>query len=101
MFLLFLILFSLVSIILIILIIFFQGKESENNAILGLNSTKNFFNNPGTGNFITRLTSFFAALFFIFSLILGNLTIKQNKTEKKWENIGTELNIKKKNFDNK
>ena len=41
----------------------------------------------GSGNFMTRMTALLATLFFIISLVLGN--INSNKTDKgsEWENL--------------
>ena len=41
----------------------------------------------GSGNFMTRMTALLATLFFIISLVLGN--INSNKTNKgsEWENL--------------
>lgn len=95
-----LIFFFLISILLILVIILQKGKSSDfsgNSFSLGASTT--LFGSSGSSNFMTRTTSILATLFFMISLIFGNIT-----AEKKQENIvkkeqkSITLNEKKKNL---
>ena len=46
------------------------------------------FGSSGSGNFMTRMTAVLATLFFVISLILGNLSSNQSKKGSEWENTG-------------
>ena len=53
----------------------------------GAGASATLFGSSGSGNFMTRMTALLATLFFIISLVLGN--INSNKTNKgsEWENL--------------
>ena len=60
-----------------------------NNINLNINKGEvvTIIGSSGSGNFMTRMTALLATLFFIISLVLGN--INSNKTNKgsEWENL--------------
>ena len=70
-----LVVFLIVAIGLVGLIMLQQGASAT------------LFGSSGSGNFMTRMTALLATLFFIISLVLGN--INSNKTNKgsEWENL--------------
>ena len=64
-----------------------QGKGADMGASFGAGASATLFGSSGSGNFMTRMTALLATLFFIISLVLGN--INSNKTNKgsEWENL--------------
>ncbi|KMW71501.1 preprotein translocase subunit SecG [Photorhabdus luminescens subsp. luminescens] len=82
-----LVVFLLVAIGLVALVMLQQGKGADMGASFGAGASATLFGSSGSGNFMTRMTAIFATLFFIISLVLGNLTSNQTGTSSKWENI--------------
>ena len=72
-----LVLHVLISITLIGLILVQHGKGAEAGASIGAGASQTIFGSQGSGNFITRLTAIFVTLFFITSLALGYLTVRE------------------------
>ncbi|KFC77677.1 preprotein translocase subunit [Buttiauxella ferragutiae ATCC 51602] len=64
-----------------------QGKGADMGASFGAGASATLFGSNGSGNFMTRMTAVLATLFFIISLVLGNLNT--NKTDKGsvWDNL--------------
>ncbi|OAT16132.1 preprotein translocase subunit [Buttiauxella gaviniae ATCC 51604] len=64
-----------------------QGKGADMGASFGAGASATLFGSSGSGNFMTRMTAVLATLFFIISLVLGNLNT--NKTDKGsvWDNL--------------
>ncbi|MCE1915107.1 preprotein translocase subunit SecG, partial [Enterobacter hormaechei] len=69
-----LVVFLLVAIGLIALVMLQQGKGADMGASFGAGASATLFGSSGSGNFMTRMTALFATLFFIISLVLGNMT---------------------------
>ncbi len=65
-----------------------QGKGADIGTSFGAGASTTLFGSSGSGNFMTQMTAIFATLFFVISLILGNLSINKSVTGSKWENIG-------------
>ena len=84
-----LIIFLLAAIGLIGLIMLQQGKGADMGASFGAGASATLFGSSGSGNFMTRMTGILAAVFFIISLVLGNMTANKygTGTGSKWENI--------------
>ena len=82
-----LVIFLIVAIGLVGLIMLQQGKGADMGASFGAGASGTVFGSSGSGNFMSRMTAVLATLFFIISLILGNLN--SNKTQKgsEWENL--------------
>ncbi|AAX67138.1 preprotein translocase IISP family, auxillary membrane component [Salmonella enterica subsp. enterica serovar Choleraesuis str. SC-B67] len=82
-----LVVFLIVAIGLVGLIMLQQGKGADMGASFGAGASATLFGSSGSGNFMTRMTAVLATLFFIISLVLGN--INSNKTNKgsEWENL--------------
>lgn len=81
-----LVVFLIVAIGLVGLIMLQQGKGADMGASFE-QALATLFGSSGSGNFMTRMTALLATLFFIISLVLGN--INSNKTNKgsEWENL--------------
>ena len=82
-----LVVFLIVAIALVALIMLQQGKGADMGASFGAGASATLFGSSGSGNFMTRMTAVLATLFFIISLVLGNLNT--NKTDKGsvWDNL--------------
>ncbi|MCC5452459.1 MULTISPECIES: preprotein translocase subunit SecG [Gammaproteobacteria] len=78
---LFVICYLLVSLALILLVLIQHGKGASMGAAFGAGASGTVFGSSGTGNFLTKTTTFLAILFFMLSLVLGNLTAKQSKPD--------------------
>lgn len=83
-----LVIFLLISIGLVALIMLQQGKGADMGASFGAGASGTLFGSSGSGNFMTRMTAVLATLFFVISLILGNLSSNQSKKGSEWENPG-------------
>lgn len=83
----FLVVFFIVAIGFVGLIMLQQGKGADMGAFFGAGAFATLFGLSGFGNFMTCMTALLATLFFIISLVLGN--INSNKTNKgsEWENL--------------
>ena len=75
-----LVIFLIVAIALVALIMLQQGKGADMGASFGAGASGTLFGSSGSANFMTRTTAILATLFFIISLVLGN--INSNKTSK-------------------
>ncbi|MGP1928426.1 MAG: preprotein translocase subunit SecG [Arsenophonus sp. NC-WZS1-MAG3] len=95
MYIILLVIFLLVSITLIGMVLLQQGKGADTGASFGAGASTTLFGSSGSGNFMTQMTAIFATLFFIISLILGNLSINKSVTRSKWENISKPVKAEK------
>lgn len=82
-----LIIFLLIAIGLIALIMLQQGKGADMGASFGAGASATLFGSSGSGNFMTRTTAILAALFFIISLVLGNINSRKGQTGSEWQNL--------------
>ncbi|SLM61776.1 Preprotein translocase subunit SecG (TC 3.A.5.1.1) [Dickeya aquatica] len=64
-----------------------QGKGADMGASFGAGASATLFGSSGSGNFMTRMTALFATLFFVLSLILGNMSSGHGKKSSEWENL--------------
>ncbi|MGL5798854.1 MAG: preprotein translocase subunit SecG, partial [Plesiomonas sp.] len=64
-----------------------QGKGADMGASFGAGASNTVFGSGGSGNFMTRTTAILATLFFLISLVLGNITHNQTKPGSEWENL--------------
>ena len=55
----------------VVLILLQQGKGAEMGASFGSGASQTLFGSGGTGNFFSRLTAFFALIFFVTSFSLA------------------------------
>ena len=85
-----LVIFLLVAIALIALVLIQQGKGADMGASFGAGSSSTIFGSSGAGNFLTRTTAILATLFFVLSLVLGNMTSSKVNQEDEWSNLGAD-----------
>ncbi|WP_334134786.1 preprotein translocase subunit SecG [Acinetobacter schindleri] len=67
----------ILAILMIVLILVQHGKGADAGASFGGGGAATVFGASGSGNFLTRLTAVFTALFFITSLTLAVFAKKQ------------------------
>jgi preprotein translocase subunit SecG len=79
--------YLLVSICLIGLVLIQQGKGADMGASFGAGSSATIFGSSGSGNFLTKATTWLAIAFFVISLVLGNLTANRIKSTDEWNNL--------------
>lgn len=72
--------YLIVALCLIGLVLIQQGKGADMGASFGAGSSATIFGSSGSGNFLTRATTWLAVAFFIISLVLGNLTANREKS---------------------
>ena len=73
------IVYVLVAICLVGLILIQQGKGADMGASFGSGGSSTVFGSGGSGNFLTKSTTYLAVIFFIISLVLGNITANRTK----------------------
>ncbi|MBM7038341.1 preprotein translocase subunit SecG [Vibrio ulleungensis] len=64
------------------LVLIQQGKGADMGASFGAGASNTVFGASGSGNFLSRMTAIFATVFFIVSLVIGNITA--HKPESQW-----------------
>jgi preprotein translocase subunit SecG len=82
-----LVVFLLVAIGLVGLIMLQQGKGADMGASFGAGASATLFGSSGSGNFMTRMTAVLATLFFIISLVLGNINTNKTSKGSEWDNL--------------
>lgn len=82
-----LVFFLLISIGLVGLVMLQQGKGAGMGASFGAGASATLFGSNGSGNFLSRVTAVLATLFFIVSLVLGNMSSNKNNKNSEWENL--------------
>ena len=76
----FLVLLVLDALALIGLVLLQQGKGADVGAAFGSGSSGTVFGSSGGANFLTRLTTFFAVLFFVLSFSLAYLAKERTRS---------------------
>ncbi|MEN8778326.1 preprotein translocase subunit SecG [Glaciecola sp. HTCC2999] len=79
--------YLIVALLLIGLVLIQQGKGADMGASLGGGGSNTVFGSSGSGNFLSRSTAILATLFFLISLLLGNLTASSEKAVDEWQNL--------------
>jgi len=64
-----------------------QGKGADMGASFGAGASGTLFGASGSGNFLTRMTTVCATVFFVISLVLGNISAKQAKETSGWDDL--------------
>ncbi|KLV04443.1 preprotein translocase subunit SecG [Photobacterium aquae] len=64
-----------------------QGKGADMGASFGAGASGTLFGASGSGNFLTRMTTILATIFFVISLVLGNMSTKQANEVSGWEDL--------------
>ncbi len=83
-----LVIFLIVAIGLVALVMLQQGKGADMGASFGAGASGTVFGSSGSSNFMTRTTAVLAALFFVISLVLGNMSTHKGQQGSEWENLG-------------
>jgi|TARA_Y100000034_G_scaffold103492_1_gene129073 preprotein translocase subunit SecG len=83
------VIYLIVAICLIGLVLIQQGKGADMGASFGAGSSATIFGSSGSGNFMTRATTWLAIAFFGISLVLGNLTANRVKATDEWNDLST------------
>ncbi|MFD2166433.1 preprotein translocase subunit SecG [Thalassotalea euphylliae] len=81
------VIYLIVAICLIGLVLIQQGKGADMGASFGAGSSATIFGSSGSGNFLTRATTWLAIAFFAISLVLGNLTAQRTKQVDEWNDL--------------
>lgn len=81
------IIYLIVALCLIGLVLIQHGKGADMGASFGAGSSATIFGSSGSGNFLTRATTWLAIAFFGISLVLGNLTANKVKSVDEWNNL--------------
>lgn len=84
--------FLVVAIVLIGFIMIQQGKGADMGASFGAGSSNTVFGSSGNGNFLSRTTAGLAIVFFILSLILGNLSTSSSDSNEDFSDLSTPAN---------
>lgn len=79
--------YVLIALALIGLVLIQQGKGADMGASFGAGSSATVFGSGGSGNFLTKSTTYLAIAFFAISLVLGNLTANRTKAVEEWNNL--------------
>ncbi|KDO15074.1 preprotein translocase subunit SecG [Vibrio metoecus] len=78
-----LVIYLLAAVAIIGLVLIQQGKGRRHGSLHSVPVASNtVFGAGGSGNFLTRMTAIFATVFFVISLVLGNMST--HKTESQW-----------------
>ncbi|HBV74971.1 MULTISPECIES: preprotein translocase subunit SecG [Vibrio] len=79
------------------LVLIQQGKGADMGASFGAGASNTVFGSGGSGNFLTRSTAIFATIFFIISLVLGNLSTAKHESKFAIPNVNVEQKTDLKN----
>ena len=79
--------YVLIALALIGLVLIQQGKGADMGASFGAGSSATVFGSGGSGNFMTKTTTYLAIAYFAISLILGNLTANRTKSVDEWNDL--------------
>ena len=79
--------YVLIALALIGLVLIQQGKGADMGASFGAGSSATVFGSGGSGNFLTKTTTWLAIGFFVISLVLGNLTANRTKAVEEWNDL--------------
>jgi preprotein translocase subunit SecG len=86
------IVYVLIALALIGLVLIQQGKGADMGASFGAGSSATVFGSGGSGNFLTKATTWLAVGFFVISLVLGNLTANRTKAVEEWNDLSNPIN---------
>lgn len=81
------VIYLIVAVCLIGLVLIQQGKGADMGASFGAGSSATIFGSSGSGNFLTKATTWLAIAFFAISLVLGNLTANRVKSTDEWNDL--------------
>jgi preprotein translocase subunit SecG len=81
------VIYLIVALCLIGLVLIQQGKGADMGASFGAGSSATVFGSSGSGNFLTKSTTYLAICFFVLSLVLGNLTANNVKSNDEFNDL--------------
>ena len=82
-----LVVYLVVALALVGMVLIQQGKGADMGSSFGAGASGTVFGSSGAGNFMTKTTTSLATIFFVLSIVLGNLTAGQIKQTDEWENL--------------
>ena len=82
-----LVVYLIVALALVGMVLIQQGKGADMGSSFGECASSTVFGSSGDGNFMTKTTTTLATIFFVLSIVLGNLTAGQIKKTDEWENL--------------
>lgn len=82
-----LVIYLLVAVVLIGFVLIQQGKGAGMGASFGSGASNTVFGSTGSGNFMTRTTGILATIFFVISLILGNLSSSRSAPSEGFDDL--------------
>lgn len=85
--------YLIVALVLVGFVLIQQGKGADMGASFGSGGSNTVFGSSGSGNFMTRTTGILATLFFLISLILGNLTANREESTDGWSDLGSQSQL--------
>lgn len=85
------VIYLLVALAIIGLILIQQGKGADMGASFGSGSSGTLFGSSGAGNFLTRTTGVLATIFFVISLVLGNITAERANQTDEFETLSAPI----------
>ncbi|RZF52980.1 preprotein translocase subunit SecG [Acinetobacter halotolerans] len=83
----------ILAILIIALVLVQQGKGAEAGASFGGGGAATVFGASGAGNFLTRLTAVFTAIFFVTSLTLAVLAKKHTTDSYSLKTVQTSTSV--------
>ena len=72
---------TIICIALIAFILLQQGKGADVGASFGGGASGTVFGSAGAGNFLSRTTAILATIFFIISIVIGNINSHRNNVK--------------------
>lgn len=82
-----LVVYLIVAIILVGFVLIQQGKGAGMGASFGSGASNTVFGASGAGNFMTRTTAILAVMFFVLSLVLGNLSTNKVSVNEEFSDL--------------
>jgi preprotein translocase subunit SecG len=90
MYIILLVVYLIVALSLIGFVLIQQGKGADMGSSFGAGGSGTVFGSSGAGNFMTKTTTILATVFFVLSIVLGNLTAGQIKETDEWSDLSAE-----------
>ncbi|WP_100913090.1 preprotein translocase subunit SecG [Pseudoalteromonas spongiae] len=85
-----LVVYLIVALALIGFVLIQQGKGADMGSSFGAGASATVFGSSGAGNFMTKTTTILATVFFVLSIVLGNLTAGQIKQTDEWSDLSSD-----------
>ena len=88
-----LVVYLVVALALVGMVLIQQGKGADMGSSFGAGASATVFCSSGAGNFMTKTTTILATIFFVLSIVLGNLTAGQIKSGDQWDDLSQEETV--------